>query len=125
MLSPILLATFPLLAIYLYTRLRYYRLKQFAAFPQLKPSLIWGHLKVVHLILMNGQPKRHIGIITPPFFLLLYYSTAYRLACLLSDTMDKRLAADGRQTMPSEKSESSSATRRFTFWICGPSPGQC
>ncbi|KAI9039120.1 cytochrome P450 [Aspergillus affinis] len=51
----------PGLAWLLYTRLVYHRKKQFAAFPQLPPSLVWGHLKALHEFVLRGKRDRHIG----------------------------------------------------------------
>ncbi|PLB44787.1 cytochrome P450 monooxygenase [Aspergillus steynii IBT 23096] len=44
----VLFLLLPLLAAYLYTQLYYYRFKQHASWPQPQPSLLWGHLKVMH-----------------------------------------------------------------------------
>ncbi|KAM0637035.1 hypothetical protein ACHAQF_009147, partial [Verticillium nonalfalfae] len=35
------------LAVYLYQALAYRRLRQFAHLPQIKPSVVWGHLAVL------------------------------------------------------------------------------
>lgn len=43
-------------------RWRWMRFKQFADFPQPgKPSLVWGHLKLMNEISKKGDPRRHIG----------------------------------------------------------------
>lgn len=64
MLHLLALALLPPLAFYLYDRLQYYRRREFAGFPQLPPSLLWGHLKAVNDIVLDGEPRRHIGELT-------------------------------------------------------------
>lgn len=61
-----LLALIPVLAIYLYERVCHLRFRQNAAWPQLKPSLLWGHMKALHEFIVHGEPKRHIGIVLCP-----------------------------------------------------------
>ncbi|KAK3938018.1 putative sterigmatocystin biosynthesis P450 monooxygenase stcS [Diplogelasinospora grovesii] len=61
MLARLLLAALPLLAAYLFHRLRYIRFRQYARFRQAKSSLIWGHMKVLHEFILRGKPDRHIG----------------------------------------------------------------
>ncbi|KAL2127976.1 hypothetical protein VTI74DRAFT_9913 [Chaetomium olivicolor] len=56
MAASILLAILPLVATYLLVSLRYRRFRQFAEFPQHKPSLLWGHMRVVHAYSMKGPP---------------------------------------------------------------------
>jgi hypothetical protein len=51
----------PLLALYLLERTRYLRLRQYARFPQLPPSLIWGHMKALDEVMGEGDRRRHIG----------------------------------------------------------------
>ncbi|OHW91418.1 cytochrome p450 [Colletotrichum incanum] len=50
MLNPLIVAflALPTLLLYLYFALSYRRFKQYAHFPQLKPSLTWGHLKAIN-----------------------------------------------------------------------------
>ncbi|KAL3461935.1 cytochrome P450 [Aspergillus heterothallicus] len=61
MLLWITLATaIPLLTVYLFERTRYFRLKQYASFPQLPPSLIWGHMKTLDTVMGEGDRRRHI-----------------------------------------------------------------
>ncbi|KAK1965842.1 cytochrome P450 52A11 [Colletotrichum sublineola] len=50
MLSPLSVAllALPAIFLYLYSALSYRRFKQYARFPQLEPSLIWGHLKAIN-----------------------------------------------------------------------------
>lgn len=57
----LILALIPLVAFYLYERFYYFRLKQYAGWPQLKPLLLWGHLKALHEFIIRGKTDRHIG----------------------------------------------------------------
>lgn len=61
MLLNLVLASLPLLLIYLLQRLYYRRIKEFAEWPQLPTSLVWGHAKALHGFIQAGEPKRHIG----------------------------------------------------------------
>ncbi|GIK05317.1 hypothetical protein Aspvir_009423 [Aspergillus viridinutans] len=72
-------AALPLLALWLLNKLEYYRTKQFAAWPQPKPSRVWGHMKVLHDFISRGEPNRHIDLVfeeikahlgNPPLFFL-------------------------------------------------------
>lgn len=56
-----LLALVPLLGLYLYEKLRYLRFRQYVNWPQLKPSLLWGHMKALHEFIVSGETLRHIG----------------------------------------------------------------
>lgn len=49
------------LAIYLYRRLAYLRLHQFAHLPQPKPSLLWGHMRIMGALMdaiNSGRGRR-------------------------------------------------------------------
>ncbi|KAF7596387.1 hypothetical protein BBP40_002131 [Aspergillus hancockii] len=59
----IILAALPLLLLYLYQKLHYIRIKQHAAWPQLRSSLIWGHLESLHEFISKGETRRHIDIV--------------------------------------------------------------
>ena len=61
MFAKLLIVALPLLAAYLVTTIWHRRLKQYAHFPQLKPSLIWGHMKALHEFRQRGPPDRHVG----------------------------------------------------------------
>ena len=50
-----------LLGPYLYRKLRYKRLKQYAVFPQMPASLILGHLKIMDDFIRAGEPNEHPG----------------------------------------------------------------
>ncbi|KAL4915425.1 cytochrome P450 [Aspergillus aurantiobrunneus] len=54
------LTSLPLIAIYLFERVRRFRYKQYASFPQLTPSLIWGHIKALDGVMGQGDRRRHI-----------------------------------------------------------------
>ena len=62
----LLLALIPVLAFYLYERIRHLRFRQHAAWPQPETSLLWGHMKALHEFIVHGEPKRHIGIVLCP-----------------------------------------------------------
>ena len=62
----LILLALPLLATYLFAALWHRRFKQFANFPQLKPSLAWGHLKALHEYMQRGAPNLHHGMDAGP-----------------------------------------------------------
>lgn len=57
----LLVAASVLLVAYLLKEAHYRRFRQHAALPQLKPSLVWGHLKAVHEASLRGLPEQHFG----------------------------------------------------------------
>ncbi|KAI1468961.1 cytochrome P450 [Daldinia caldariorum] len=59
MLKSLVFAAFSLLAAYLYNKLRYKRFRQYADIPQLPPSLLLGHLKLMGEYLARGPADRH------------------------------------------------------------------
>ncbi|KAH6623878.1 cytochrome P450 [Chaetomium tenue] len=59
MITNILLLALPLVVAYLAATVWHRRFKQFANFPQLKPSLLWGHLKLIHEYTLKGPPDVH------------------------------------------------------------------
>lgn len=59
--SVLYLLLVPLLAVYLYSKLRYMRLSQYREFPQLEPSLVWGHMKALYAAMKRGPLDRHFG----------------------------------------------------------------
>lgn len=64
--GPVVWTAFALLAVYCVQTLRrwrYMRLEQFADFPQpRKPSLLWGHMRLLGEQFKKGDPRRHIGV---------------------------------------------------------------
>ncbi|RHZ43332.1 cytochrome P450 [Aspergillus thermomutatus] len=54
------IAALLLLAVWLLNKLDYYRTKQFAAWPQPRPSRVWGHMKDLNAFIARGEPNRHI-----------------------------------------------------------------
>ncbi|KAL2169224.1 hypothetical protein VTG60DRAFT_6304 [Thermothelomyces hinnuleus] len=60
MVANLVLLALPLLATYLAATLWHRRFRQWANFPQLKPSLLWGHLQVIHEYTLRAKPKVHI-----------------------------------------------------------------
>ncbi|KAH8901898.1 cytochrome P450 [Coniochaeta sp. PMI_546] len=60
MLTLFLLVAAPILLVaYLLKEAHYRRFRQYAVFPQLKPSLMWGHMKALHEISLRGPPGQH------------------------------------------------------------------
>ncbi|CAI7669517.1 unnamed protein product [Penicillium viridicatum] len=50
----------PILLFYLWKNVTYYRTKQYAGFPQLPPSLLWGHLSTLDKLVKTNRPNIHI-----------------------------------------------------------------
>ncbi|KAI9150502.1 putative sterigmatocystin biosynthesis P450 monooxygenase stcS [Paramyrothecium foliicola] len=63
MINPLLFTVASLLVTYLYIGLRHKRFQQFAKFPQLTPSLVWGHVKKFQSISVGGNADRHPDVI--------------------------------------------------------------
>ncbi|KAK4239550.1 hypothetical protein C8A03DRAFT_42869 [Achaetomium macrosporum] len=59
MIANILLLALPLALAYFFSALWHRRFKQFADFPQLPPSLLWGHLKALHEFTLKALPGLH------------------------------------------------------------------
>ncbi|KUJ24522.1 cytochrome P450 [Mollisia scopiformis] len=59
MILQLVTAALALLGSYLFMRVRHTRLKQYATFPQLRPSLILGHLGIMGGFVRSGKPKGH------------------------------------------------------------------
>ncbi|OIW22527.1 cytochrome P450 [Coniochaeta ligniaria NRRL 30616] len=55
----LLVAAPTLLVAYLLQQAHYRRFRQYAVLPQLKPSLVWGHMKALHEISLRGRPGQH------------------------------------------------------------------
>lgn len=66
MLTQLFFAALALLAPYLYRRIRYKRLEQFAEFPQLPTSVILGHLGAVDEYTKRAPKGAHPGKCPPP-----------------------------------------------------------
>jgi leucyl-tRNA synthetase len=66
LLSIIVLAVLPVLAVYLYQKLHYHRFVQYASWPQMQPSLLWGHLKKMNEFIERGVRQRHVGALEQP-----------------------------------------------------------
>lgn len=67
MLSLTVLIAVPILVIFASTQVRYWRYRQYAAWPQLPTSLIWGHMKTMLELIKSGASDRHPGNM-PIFF---------------------------------------------------------
>ncbi|KAJ5615091.1 hypothetical protein N7537_000205 [Penicillium hordei] len=52
----------PILLFYLWKNVTSYRTKQYARFPQLPPSLSWGHLSTLGKLVKTNRPNIHIGL---------------------------------------------------------------
>ncbi|KAK4096710.1 cytochrome P450 [Parathielavia hyrcaniae] len=59
MIANLVVLALPLVATYLLAAWWHRRFRQFADFPQLKPSFLWGHLKTIHEYTLRGPPKIH------------------------------------------------------------------
>ena len=59
MIVPLSLAAIALFVTYLYRKLQYKRLQQYAIFPQPTPSLPLGHLQVIDEFMKKAPPKAH------------------------------------------------------------------
>ncbi|KAH7304165.1 cytochrome P450 [Stachybotrys elegans] len=59
----LLIAASVVIAAHLYTRLRHKRFEQFAGFPQLPPSLIWGHMLAFDEFTKRGKQDRHPDLV--------------------------------------------------------------
>ncbi|KAH8901259.1 cytochrome P450 [Thozetella sp. PMI_491] len=62
MLAPLVAVACALVAVYLFRALQYKRFKQYGNFPQLPPSLLWGHLQTVDEYGRRIPPKAHIDM---------------------------------------------------------------
>ncbi|KAI0024019.1 cytochrome P450 [Xylariomycetidae sp. FL0641] len=62
MFAQILVAAVAIFIPYICTVVRYKRLKQFARFPQLPPSAIWGHLRTLDEYVQRAPPKAHADV---------------------------------------------------------------
>jgi hypothetical protein len=62
-LEKFVLAGTALLSVFLFHRLRQHR-RRYANWPQLRSSLLLGHLKALNDVIANGDKKRHIGKFT-------------------------------------------------------------
>ncbi|KAK4031724.1 putative sterigmatocystin biosynthesis P450 monooxygenase stcS [Parachaetomium inaequale] len=59
MIANLVLLALPLVITYLAATIWHRRFKQFANFPQPKPSLLWGHLRTIHEYTLKGPPQIH------------------------------------------------------------------
>ncbi|KAK2615795.1 hypothetical protein N8I77_002522 [Diaporthe amygdali] len=59
MLTQLFVAAVVLLVSYLYSKIRFKRLRQFARFPQLPPSVLLGHLQTVDEFVKRSEPGAH------------------------------------------------------------------
>ncbi|KAL2262650.1 hypothetical protein VTK26DRAFT_575 [Humicola hyalothermophila] len=106
MFAKIVVVVLPLVATYLVTAIWHKRLKQFAHFPQLKPSLIWGHLKALHELRLRGRPDGHIDAVllnitrelgNPPLILLDLRPVSYPLVVVASHEVAEQISRASKQ----------------------------
>jgi MFS superfamily sulfate permease-like transporter len=57
----VLVGLVPLVVIYMWKRVIYYRKKQYAHLPQLPPSLVWGHLATIGKLKNTHKENIHVG----------------------------------------------------------------
>ncbi|KAL2019162.1 hypothetical protein VTK56DRAFT_10034 [Thermocarpiscus australiensis] len=93
MIANVILLALPLVAAYLFTTLWHQRFKKFANFPQLKPSLIWGHMQLLHELMKRSPPGCHIDPVlakmkedlgNPPIMLLNLWPVSYPIVIVNS-----------------------------------------
>ncbi|KAK3328644.1 cytochrome P450 [Cercophora scortea] len=93
MLERLFLVALPLLGAFLYLKVRYLRFKQYAHIPQLKPSLVWGHMKAVHEYSLRQKAGSHIDpafaamsddLGNPPLFLVDLRPVGHAMAIVTS-----------------------------------------
>ncbi|KAI0109157.1 cytochrome P450 [Nemania sp. FL0031] len=63
MLKPAFIASFLVIATYLYLKLRQKRFRQYASLPQLPPTLLFGHLKTMNEYIRRGEADCHPDVI--------------------------------------------------------------
>lgn len=99
--SLLFLTTIPLLAYATYQALYYWRFKQYEAWPQLKPSLFWGHLKLLQEFMNQGDPKRDVDIVfssifhalgKPPVMLLDLRPVSYSMVVVTSHEVAEQVS---------------------------------
>lgn len=66
MLFSLVIGAAALLISYCYVKLRYKRFNQYAHFPQLPTSFLFGHLKSVDSLIRGGKPDGHPGRLQSP-----------------------------------------------------------
>lgn len=76
---PVVVAAAVLLGTYLYSQLHYKRFKQYAQFPQLPTSLLFGHLKYLDQFIRSGKLNGHPG--TCPDLMLGFLGTMLHALC--------------------------------------------
>lgn len=101
MISNIILLALPLVATYLLTAIWHRRFRQFAHFPQPKPSLLWGHLQAMHAAMKRNAPGLHVDPIfadmsrelgNPPLMLLDFRPVGYPMAIVTSHEVAEQVS---------------------------------
>lgn len=95
-----LLVIWPLLILYLFTKLRYKRLKEYSHLPQPPKSLLLGHLGFVNKVIKEGKEDRHIDMVLseihkkmdrPPLFFLDFRPISYPVAVICNHNVAEQL----------------------------------
>ncbi|RJE25349.1 Cytochrome p450 [Aspergillus sclerotialis] len=126
--SILVVAAIPAIAIYLYQKLYYLRFQQYAAWPQLQPSLLWGHLKAMNEFIESGVKQRHVDILfreikehlgNPPVYLLdVRPAQSYPIGILCNHEVAEQVS---RATKALPYSMDKSPTMDFMEPLTGPS----
>jgi len=100
--GPLLLAAVPVLLYAIYQALVYWRFnKQYADLAQLKPSLIWGHMKALNEFMVRGDRKRDIDMVfsevyhalgKPPIVLFDFRPVAYPMAVITNHEVAEQVS---------------------------------
>ncbi|KAL2845518.1 cytochrome P450 [Aspergillus pseudoustus] len=100
-----LLTSIPLLTLYLLERSRYFRLRQYANFPQLPRSLISGHMKALDAVMGEGDRRRHIDQVfleikdkldNPPLFIVDLRPVLYTICVICSHEVAEQISRASR-----------------------------
>ncbi|GAB1313761.1 hypothetical protein MFIFM68171_03971 [Madurella fahalii] len=101
MIERLVLLALPLVATYLLATIWHRRFRQFGHFPQLKPSLFWGHLQAIHEIMTRSAPGLHIDQIltdmardlgNPPITFLDLRPVGYPMAVVNSNEVAEQVS---------------------------------
>ncbi|OJJ44441.1 hypothetical protein ASPZODRAFT_145000 [Penicilliopsis zonata CBS 506.65] len=126
MLKAILIASLPLVAIYLWHRLVYYRRKQYADWPQLEPSLAMGHLRAMGRRIMSSPSDIHVDHVlaniakdlgNPPLYMMDLRPASYCMAVVCSHEVAEQIS---KSSKPFPYSVTKSPTSRMLSQLLGP-----
>ncbi|KAL2810534.1 cytochrome P450 [Aspergillus granulosus] len=100
-----LLTSIPLLTLYILDRSRHFRLKQYAGYPQLPPSLVWGHMKALDEVMGQGDRRRHIDQVfleiaqklhKPPLFIADLRPVLYSICVICSHEVAEQISRSSK-----------------------------